>query len=353
MTCEPGPTRRALLGAGLGLAAVMSGCAGRDGFRLERLGFDDLAGWPDADHEAAKAVFLTTRAIARASAVMGVQAADWTSVSLNGPAKTAFEAAFTPVIATNGAPALFTGYYEPELNGARAPDARHSAPIYRRPPDLGEEPYLTRAEIEGGALSGAGLELLWLDDPVEAFFLQIQGSGRIRLADGSVIRVGFAGKNNHPYRAIGRILVERGEMTVAQASAGAIRRWLRAQPDGGAALMNENPSFVFFEERPALTGHQGPLGAMGAPVAAGYSVAVDPEYHPLGAPVWVEAGGVDGFAGRLMVAQDIGGAIKGPQRGDLFIGSGAAAGEFAGSLRAEGRLITLIPNAAAERLAIA
>ena len=345
-----GPTRRAVIGAGLGLSVVVTGCAGRDDLTIRRLSFTDLAAWSDADHEAAMATFLTTRSLARSSDLLRVETTDWISADLSGPARRAFETGFAPVLISRGAPALFTGYYEPELNGARAPDARYSVPIYRRPHDLTDAPYATRAEIENGALAGRGLELLWLEDPVEAFFLQIQGSGRVRLTDGSVARVGFAGKNNHPYRAIGRILVERGEMTVEQASAGAIRDWLRAQPDGGAALMNENPSFVFFEERPLLSPEEGPIGALGASVTAGRSIAVDPSFHPLGAPIWVEAEGVEGFGGRLMTAQDIGGAIKGPQRGDLYIGSGAEAGDFAGSLRAEGEMITLIPRAAAERL---
>ena len=349
MTRETGPTRRACLGAGLGLAALVTGCARPPELRVERLGFDDLAGWSGGDHEAARRVFLATKAGARAAPELGVSEEDW-GFDATGPARAMFERAFQPVLITHGDPALFTGYYEPELSGARARGGGYQTPLYMRPPDLTDAPYLSRAEIERGALAERGLELVWLDDPVEAFFLQIQGSGRIRLTDGSILRVGFAGKNNHPYRAIGRLLVERGEMTVEQATAGAIRDWLRAQPDGGAALMNENPSYVFFAERAGLSAETGPVGAMGAPVTAGVSAAVDPAFHPLGAPVWVEAEGVAGFAGRLLVAQDIGGAIKGPQRADLFIGSGDAAGRIAGAIRARGRIVTLIPRAAADRL---
>ena len=349
MIHETGPTRRACLGAGLGLAALVTGCARPPELRVERLEFSDLSGWPDADHDAARAVFLTTQSVARAAPDLGVRAEDW-AFDATGRARAMFENAFQPVLASYGDPALFTGYYEPELNGARAKGGAYQTPLYALPDDLTDQPYLTRAEIEAGALAGRGLELVWLDDPVEAFFLQIQGSGRVRLTDGSALRVGFAGKNNHPYRAIGRILVERGEMTVEEASADAIRDWLRAQPDGGAALMNENPSFVFFVERLGLTPETGPIGAMGAPVTAGLSAAVDPAFHPLGAPVWVAAEGISGFGGRLMVAQDIGGAIKGPQRADLFIGSGAVAGRIAGAIRARGRIVTLIPRAAADRL---
>lgn len=347
-----GPNRRAVIGAGVGLAAIMTGCVARDQLRIERLDFEDLNGWATVDHDAALAVFAATQPIARSNAALGVAAADWAAVETDGPARAAFEAQFAPILVTNGREALFTGYYEPELRGSRTQSETYATPLYRRPPDLTDAPYLTRSEIATGALAGNGLELLWVDDPVDAFFLEIQGSGRVRLDDGSVMRVGFAGKNNRPYRAVGRILVERGEMTVEDASAESIRAWMRAQPDGGAALMNENPSYVFFMERTDLSPGQGPIGAMGAPVTGGLSIAVDPEHHPLGAPVWVEAAGVDGFDGRLMVAQDVGGAIKGPQRGDLFIGSGDAAGDIAGSLRAFGRMVTLIPNAAAERLAL-
>lgn len=350
MTHAAAPTRRAILGAGIGLVAVMTGCVQRDALRVERLSFADLTGWADVDHGAALTAFSSTQTIARSLDLLGVAKTDWAAITTTGPGRQVFETQFTPILVTKGAPALFTGYYEPELNGARAPDDRFQTPLYTRPADLTDAPYLTRAQIEAGGLAGKGHELLWVDDPVEAFFLQIQGSGRIRLTDGSVTRVGFAGKNNHPYVAIGRLLVERGEMTVAEASADSIRAWLRAQPDGGAALMNENPSYVFFTERPTLSPEEGPIGAMGAPVTSGASIAVDPAFHPLGAPIWVEAMGVSGFERRLMVAQDVGGAIKGPQRGDLFIGSGDAAGAFASGLRANGRMITLIPNAAAERL---
>ncbi|MEL7465574.1 MAG: MltA domain-containing protein [Pseudomonadota bacterium] len=351
MICESGPNRRAVLGAGLGLAAAMSGCVGRGDLRIERLDFSDLNGWADADLAPALPVFAATSSIARANPHLGVETAHWASIAAEGSPRAVFEDQFAPVLVSEGSDAHFTGYYEPELRGSRTRSDRYSTPLYRRPADLSDAPYLTRSDIAAGALDGKGLEFLWIDDAVEAFFLEIQGSGRVRLDDGSVVRVGFAGKNNHPYRAIGRLLVERGEMTVAEASADGIRRWLRAQPDGGAALMNENPSYVFFTERSDLAPDQGPVGAMGAPVTAGLSIAVDPAYHPLGAPIWVEAD-APGFEARLMVAQDVGGAIKGPQRGDLFTGSGDEAGALAGSLRAFGRMVTLVPKAAAEGLAL-
>lgn len=259
-----------------------------------------------------------------------------------------FETHFTPVEIRDDAAPLFTAYYEPELLGARTRSAGYETPLYAPPPELEPAPFFTRAEIEAGALSGRGLEIAWLADPVEAFFLHIQGSGRIRLTNGDVMRVGFAARNNHPYRAIGRLLVERGEMTVETASADAIRDWLRAQPDGGEALMNENPSYVFFAERIDLDHADGPIGALGVPLTAGVSIAVDPSHQPLGAPIWAEATGVAGLDSRLTIAQDIGGAIKGAQRADLFFGAGEAAGSAAGKVRATGRMVTLLPRGAAQ-----
>lgn len=259
-----------------------------------------------------------------------------------------FETHFSPVEIRDDAPPLFTAYYEPELHGARTRSAGYETPLYAPPPELGPAPFFARTEIEAGALADRELEIAWLADPVEAFFLHIQGSGRIRLTNGDVMRVGFAARNNHPYRAIGRLLVERGEMTVETASADAIRDWLRAQPDGGAALMNENPSYVFFAERADLDETDGPIGALGVPLSAGVSIAVDPSLQPLGAPIWVEATGVAGFDGRLTIAQDIGGAIKGAQCADLYFGAGEAAGHAAGKVRAAGRMVTLLPRGAAQ-----
>ena len=185
--------------------------------------------------------------------------------------------------------------------------------------------------------------MAWLADPAEAFFLQIQGSGRIRLPDGSTMRLGYAGKNGHPYVAIGRLLVAEGWMTLDQATAQAIKDWLRADPARGAALMDRNPSYVFFREIDDLPPDAGPIGTLGLPLIAGRSVAVDPEFHPLGLPVWIEAETASGPARRLWFAADTGGAIKGPHRADLFLGTGEAAGLEAGALRSRGRVVPLVP----------
>lgn len=359
------PTRREFgtylgIGASLG-AGVLAGCSTESKGRADvviPLSFDDLSGWADDDHATAMSVFLSTLDIARAAPVGPVEVQDWRNLSniaarsRFASARGFFEALFTPV-QIGSDEALFTAYYEPEIAGARERGDHYQTPIYMMPPDLSPEtPYLTRADIASGALANKGLEVFWLADPVEAFFLEIQGSGRIRLPDGTAARVGFAGKNGHPYRAIGKVLVDRGEMTLADASAQSIKTWLRAHADDAQDLMNMNPSYVFFTERTELAGDSGPIGAMGAPVTAGRSLAVDPAFHPLGAPIWVETDG-EVATHALMIAQDVGGAIKGAQRADVFVGSGDAAGEIAGPYRRGGRMVTLLPKPAAARLLLA
>ncbi|MFN6978250.1 MAG: murein transglycosylase A [Gemmobacter sp.] len=312
----------------------------------ETLSFDALPGWPRDDHAAALDAFRETCDL--------IQGPEWGPVCRIArdvrDARAFFEVFFRPVV-IGTPPALFTGYYEPELRGSLRRTARFAWPIYRRPPELPETaPWFTRGEIEnGGVLSGRGLEIAWLDDPVEAFFLQVQGSGRIRLEDGRVIRVGYAGKNNQPYRSIGEELVRRGVYQRHQVSAQVIRSWVRRNPIEGAALLQHNPSYVFFREIPDLRPERGPIGAMTRSVTALRTVAVDPAHVPLGAPVWVEKGGAFPLA-RLMVAQDTGGAIKGAQRADIFYGSGDEAGNRAGIVRDAGRMVTLLPIDLADAL---
>ncbi len=202
-------------------------------------------------------------------------------------------------------------------------------------------PWLALAEIEDGALAGRGLEIAWLEDPVEAFFLQVQGSGRVRLPDGRVLRLGYAGKNGHPYASVGRMLIELGALGVGEATADAVRGWLRRHPEEGRAVMRANASFVFFRELD-LPPELGPLGVLGRPVTPLRSLAVDPAHVPLGAPVWIETDGAERLR-RLMVAQDLGGAIKGAQRADIYVGTGAEAGQRAGRIRDGGRMVVLLP----------
>jgi membrane-bound lytic murein transglycosylase A len=273
-----------------------------------------------------------------------------------------FEAFFVPHATANNddAEGLFTGYYEPELAGCRERTAECASPLLRRPPDLvtvelgrfrpawrGERiagkvekgalvPYASRAEIERGALDGKDLELAWAEDPIEVFFLQIQGSGRVRLADGSQLRVGYDGQNGHAYVALGRVLIDRGLMPREQVTMQSIKAYLRDRPHEAAALMNENPSYVFFRE---LSG-EGPVGAQGVALTPGRSLAVDRSFLPLGAPVWLVAEDI----ARLLVAQDTGGAIRGPVRGDVFWGHGAEAEARAGAMKAKGRAWLLLPR---------
>lgn len=304
------------------------------------LEFDQLDGWETDDHTAALQVFLNTcgdlnapdwRALCKA-------AADQTS------ARTFFELFFRPVLISNGQPALFTGYFEPELDGSLTPDPIHRYPVYGIPPEAvgAPGPFLTRREITEGGLEGRGLELAWVDDPVELFFLQIQGSGRIRLDGGKMLRVGYAGANGYPYRSIGKELVRRGVYTAHQVSAQVIRNWVRRNPEEGAELLLHNPSYVFFRSVDQVPADRGPLGAMNRSVTPLRSIAVDPAYVPLGAPVWIEKQGRRPMR-RLMVAQDTGSAIKGAQRADVFFGTGDAAGRAAGRLKDGGRMVVLMP----------
>ena len=304
-----------------------------------QLGFDDLTGWAADDHHAALAVFRSTCDIAAdmpLRQLANVEAADPRSF---------FEAHFDPVLITDGAPMLFTGYFEPELTGSRYRSDDFQHPVLATPPDLvSDAPYRTRREIEqDAALADQGLALAWLADPLDLFFLQVQGSGRIRLTDGDVMRVGFAGRNGHPYTSIGKLLIARGDVAADVISADVIREWVKDNGDAGRALLWENDSYVFFRKISDVPADQGPLGAMNRSVTAGRSIAVDPGFTPLGLPVWIEKSGADPI-NRLMVAQDTGSAIKGAQRADIFFGTGDMAGRQAGAVNDPGRMVVLMPK---------
>ena len=257
--------------------------------------------------------------------------------------------------------AFATGYFEPEIRGARERQPGYDVPIYRTPDDLtrcyGPEGtgrgridheghcvlYYTRAEIEDGALSGRGLEIGWAADPVDLFFLHIQGSGRLLLPDGGVMRIGYDNQNGRDYVAIGRLLRERNLLPPGGASMKGIVDWIKANPEQGRALMRENPSYIFFKE---LTG-AGPLGAMGVAVTPRGTVAADPKFVPLGAPVFLTMDRTD--ASGLWVAQDTGGAIKGANRFDTFWGAGQDAQVTAGGMSASGQALILLPKGVAAR----
>ena len=319
------------------LAALMAAPA-----PAQVMDFEQLDGWQDDAHTEALVAFLRTCDL--------IDAPDWRPIcdlAADTPpddtsARSFFELLFKPVI-IGTPPALFTGYFEPELFGSATRSGRFQFPIYRRPPDLFDgTAYHSRAIIDGGILAGRGLELAWLDDPIDVYFLQVQGSGRIRMTDGSVVRVGYAGANGQPYRSIGQEMVRRGSHSIDQVSAQEIRAWVRNNPSAGRDLMNTNPSYVFFRRIDSLNADQGPLGAMGRSITTLRSVAIDPKFTPLGAPVWVEKDGRDPIR-RLMVAQDTGGAIKGMQRADIFYGTGDGAGDAAGTVKDGGRMILLLP----------
>jgi membrane-bound lytic murein transglycosylase A len=259
--------------------------------------------------------------------------------------------------------AFATGYYEPEIEGSPTQLPGY-IPVYRVPPDLIRctkpdgtggrgriDPatgvctlYFTRAEIEDGALAGKGLELAWAKDPIDLFFLEIQGSGRIRMPDGSVLRIGYAGQNGRDYVAIGRQLRDRGILPPGGANMAAIKDWIRANPDEGKALMRENLSYIFFKQ---LTG-SGPIGALNVPVTPRGTVAADPNFVPLGAPIYLHKADRHEVEG-LWVAQDTGGAIKGPNRFDTFLGAGPDAVTIVGGMSASGEALILLPKGVAAR----
>jgi membrane-bound lytic murein transglycosylase A len=257
--------------------------------------------------------------------------------------------------------AFATGYYEPDIQGSRTPQPGY-APIYMVPPDLVRctrpdgttgrgrvdqtgtcVPYYSRAEIEDGVLANKGLEIAWAADPVDLFFVEIQGSGRITFPDGSSIRIGYADQNGLPYTAIGKLLRDRGILPPGGASMQAIKDWIRANPDQGRALMRENASYIFFK---VLNG-PGPVGALNVPVTPRGTVAADPKFVPLGAPVYLAVDRREAYG--LWVAQDTGGAIKGPNRFDTFWGAGPDATQTAGGMAANGVAYVLLPKGVAAR----
>jgi membrane-bound lytic murein transglycosylase A len=331
--------------------------------------FVRLDGWDDDHIAAALPAFLKSCAVMTARAdsepVDAVTKSsdfgtvgDWRPLCAQAAALTGddtaarnfFETSFTPLLAGNNgnSDGLFTGYYEIVLNGSRRREGPYQSPIYRRPAD--PKAY-SRAQIDDGALAGKGLELLWVDDPIGAYFLQIQGSGVVRLPDGKTIRLGYDGGNGHSFVSIARLLVQRNEVQLKDMTMQTLRDWITAHGAAGKALMREDPSFVFFKE---IAG-DGPYGAERVVLTAERSLAVDRRFIPLGVPLWLDATQrfTAGTIRRLVVAQDTGGAIKGPVRGDFYWGSGDEAGRKAGAMNATGRYYLLVPQAIAARALLA
>lgn len=370
------------------LLALAAGCAPAPEppeIALTPVPYDALPGWQSGDQ--AGALIPLERSCARwfrrpadapaGGAVAGLTASDFrapcralAAVTGNGDAaRDVIERHFRPyaVVGAGGPEGLFTGYFEPEFPAARRQTAGFGVPVHGLPGDLvtvrlgdfdpalkGERivgrvekgrlvPYPDRARIAAGGLAKGVPVLLWAADPVDVFFLQIQGSGRARLPDGSIVRLGFAGHNGRPYTAIGRVLVDRGALDRDEVSMQSIARWLRANPAAAPDVMNRNARYVFFRE---LTG-PGPLGAEGVALTPGRSLAVDRGLIPLGIPLWLDtADALDAARPfrRLMVAQDTGGAIKGAVRGDIFFGAGADAATRAGRMNRRGRYFLLLPR---------
>lgn len=323
---------------GLALAALLAGPAMAE-TRITHTDFAALDGWAEDDHGAALDAFRATCG--------DMTSPDWRTLCAVAKdaedARAFFELFFQPVVVEDGTPMLFTGYFEPELRGSRYRSPAYPHPVYRMPDEARTGPWLTRREIEeGGALNGRGLEIAYVDNAVDLFFLQIQGSGRIKLDDGGVIRLGYGGSNGRNYSSIGQKLIERGIYEPHQVSAQVIRNWVARNPEAGANLLRENDSYVFFRTVDEVPADQGPLGAMNRSISTMRSIAVDPSFTPLGAPVWIEKDGAAPLR-RLMIAQDTGSAIKGAQRADIFYGTGASAGRKAGRVRDGGRMVVLLP----------
>ena len=365
--------------------AAQSAAAGGAGpeARLNPISFSQLPGWEEDDLQEIWPGFLAN------CELMRQRQRQWISIceEARGLAATDsaglrrfFEARFAPHELTDGKNSqsgMLTGYYEPLLRGSRVRQGPYQFPLYRTPPDLIHVdlaavhtelrplrlrgrleggrvvPYPTRAEIESRQLL-AGQEIVWVDDPIEAFFLQVQGSGRVQLPSGEFIRLGYAEQNGYPYRSIGRWLVEQKELKANEASMQGIKAWVAANPHRRDELLHQNPSIVFFKEITHLEPGAGPLGSMGLPLTAGRSLAVDPRFITMGTPVFlrtqipppgVRARDSSTPFNRLMLAQDTGSAILGAHRGDIFFGTGAEAGDVAGRMRAQGTMVVLLPKA--------
>ena len=352
----------------LAAAGLLSACAGFGGASENKVAmaptsFNEIAGWAQDKHGEALVAFrrscpkLTTAADTKISTDGGektITASEWKRIcdiasgvkdSDGAAARRFFEDNFRPLVVH--VPGKFTGYFEPELRGSRAPSRLFTVPVYRRPTDLGDQPYFTRAEIEQGARTGNGLEVAWVQDPVSLFEAQVQGNGRVHLAEGGTLTLGFDGSNNRPYTAIGNVLVEMGVMKREDVTWPAIRDWLKRNPQKARDVMRKNERYIFFKD----TRSAAASGAEGVSLTAQRSLAVDTVFTPFGTPIWIDTSrpllgkpGATEIYRRLMIAQDSGAAIKGPARGDVFYGAGAQASEWAGRMNSGGRAIVLVPN---------
>lgn len=359
----------------------------RPGFDLIPVTFATIPGWREDDHAAALAAFRRGAAVLASHPPkrrrIGVDPEALAAAIRRGDAlpseveadaaRDFFETSFIPLeVRPHDGPAFYTGYYEPIVAGSRTPSAAFRTPLHAPPAELveidpdnpppgiepgyrfalrtagGYVPCFDRGQIQAGALRRLGLEIAFVADPVEAFYIHVQGSARLRLVEGGEMRITYAAKSGHPYTAIGRELVAMGAIEKGGATMAAIRAWLAAHPDRVPEVLALNHSYIFFREAAVDDPALGPVAAAKVPLTAGRSLAVDRLIHSFGSPVFVEATLPGGAPWRrLMVAQDTGSAIVGPARGDIFTGSGDAAGEIAGALQSCGRFILLVPRGAA------
>ena len=357
---------------------------------LEKVEFSSLWSWTDDNHAAAMAAFqrscreILDRGSAFSRSVrFGGRREDWAEVCaaayVASNPREFFESHFTAyrVIDPDRPEGLFTGYFEPEVEGSQVPDGIFRVPLYRKPEDLvsfdtieqsqtglaygrrvngGPLPYFTREEIETGALAGRELEIVWLKDWADAFFIQVQGSGRVHLPDGSTLRLSYAAKSGQPYTGIGAVLVQRGAFAHEDMSMKAIRDWIRKNPGESRSLMWLNKSFIFFREAYLADSSLGPLGAQHVQLTPLRSLAVDRSIWMFGTPIWLETTFTENhdtasqFFRRLLIAQDTGSAIAGPTRGDVFWGFGEVASGPAGHMKSSGTMIVLLPTQVARHL---
>ena len=381
--------------AGVAFLTQPSGPPEAPPFRVTPVSFAALPGWADSDPRGAvEALRRSCAALLKLPAsepmgwagYAGTAAAWWpvcTVLPRDGEPASALRVFFEKWLAplAVGTVGHFTGYYEPELSGSWLETARYRVPVYGRPQDLitadlgdfrpalaGEHlsgrldgtklvPYPDRAEIDAHGLPTAPI-LLYTDDPVSLFFLQIQGSGRVKLADGKIVRLAFAARNGRPYTSIGRVLIDQGALERKNVSLQSIRAWLAAHATAAQSVMEADQSYVFFSVAPLGDPLLGSTGTEGVALTPGISLAVDPRFHPFGAPVYVSttvpdqnSAKPDRTFDRLLVAQDTGGAIRGPARGDIFFGAGREAEAIAGRLNAHGQFFVLVPKTVAVALA--
>jgi membrane-bound lytic murein transglycosylase A len=363
------------------------------GLHFSTAQFSDLPDWARDDQAQALDVFKRTckrlTTLAPNAPMGGAQAygtvSDWLPVCAQGAsvlpsdARGFFESAFEPLAVSDGdrPQGLFTGYYESEARGSRLRQHSSQVPLYARPDDLVEldlgefapdlkgrrtagmviqgrlKPYPDRAAIDEGALGPRGRPLVFIDDPIDAFFMEIQGSGRVVLSDGETIRMTFAGQNGHAYTALGQVMIKRGLMRREDVTMASLRAYLSAHPDQRDELLRANRSYVFFKISPIVDPNLGPPGADGLPLTAGRSLAIDRSHHALGVPIYLSAddpAGIQPPIRRLMIAQDTGGAIRGPVRGDVFWGFGQQAEAQAGAMKARGQIFVLVPKNIANRM---